>query len=399
MKDDKHWSREEFVKRFGNYQIEPGTPAMIANYGPGYRTIERSQMSLRGYLDQMRTTAGTPGELFVSAPVNPPLLGAVKALMQQPGPEDWFYADGNTHEVLLSVGGAKRGLPMHAHEASWLLQLRGSKKWYLYPSELNATFIPEAFYWELFTVTPNRWSTDLIEWIYSGKPQAPLTCILKPGELLLLPAGWHHATENMGESLSVGGQLFGLTATEEQLMAIFDATVPDILSPHQLVSEANLLWSWRRDHGHNFELEFAAGIAQAASERLQRSLRLEPGQMRVACLLIETRASTGELQAAMETMMQAMGDCAQLLRDGFYSEAEYSVYSTQLASSLQLAIESVAPGEFSRLKVNKRPVAEFLLNIYERAVGMLPRGSFLTWVRGLSLRLSKLSSSPRRLDL
>ena len=113
MKDDKHWSREEFVKRFGNYQIEPGTPAMIANYGPGYRTIERSQMSLRGYLDQMRTTAGTPGELFVSAPVNPPLLGAVKALMQQPGPEDWFYADGNTHEVLLSVGGAKRGLPMH----------------------------------------------------------------------------------------------------------------------------------------------------------------------------------------------------------------------------------------------------------------------------------------------
>ena len=48
------------------------------------------------------------------------------------------------------------------------------------------------------------------EWVEHDKhrlPLAPLECVQEAGEVVVVPAGWHHATLNLAESVGLAVEL------------------------------------------------------------------------------------------------------------------------------------------------------------------------------------------------
>ena len=149
-------------------KVNPRDAVQIAKYGPGERSVTDESMRFSEYLDRMRQNS-SEGELFVSENENSGLLEAVTSLIHHPGPERWFFRPDRQpeHRLLISVSAAERGLPMHVHGEAWLLQLRGAKRWYIYPSEANVSEIPS--HWELFSTPPGKWPSELSRWVHSGE--------------------------------------------------------------------------------------------------------------------------------------------------------------------------------------------------------------------------------------
>ena len=87
----------------------------------------------------------------------------------------------------------------HTHAPSWLYLATGLKLWFLSPYEQA----PPA---------EVQWSLPLDSWLQAGSNSsalenwAPLVCMQRPGDVLVLPAFWYHATASLGATLAVGRQ-------------------------------------------------------------------------------------------------------------------------------------------------------------------------------------------------
>jgi hypothetical protein len=108
---------------------------------------------------------------------------------------------------MLSIGGDGAGLGFHTHADTWLGLAAGEKRWLLFePGEFPADD----------PMFPNRMlSTALLMQLWPGNSSSasatdsmprPMECIQHSGEIMYLPSGWAHATQNLGDTIGVGGQ-------------------------------------------------------------------------------------------------------------------------------------------------------------------------------------------------
>ncbi|KAH8064584.1 cupin-like domain-containing protein [Aureococcus anophagefferens] len=87
--------------------------------------------------------------------------------------------------VQLFAGGDDAGATVHFHDAAYNLLVFGTKKWYLAPPADNAV-----------SAKPTR------AWVDAGGPK--FECDQGPGDLMLVPEGWAHATKNAGPAMGIG---------------------------------------------------------------------------------------------------------------------------------------------------------------------------------------------------
>ena len=101
--------------------------------------------------------------------------------------------------VQLALGPAGSGAPPHTHVTSWSLLTRGAKRWYLLPPSVGdrrAVFTPPV---------PHvaSWLARDLPAIARRSPAVLQTVVQRPGDVLMVPQGWWHATINLEESISI----------------------------------------------------------------------------------------------------------------------------------------------------------------------------------------------------
>lgn len=385
LKEDD-WSRDAVFQRFGGIPVQPRDAVEVAKHGPEGRGTPAT-MQFKAYLESMRLQANgtgtTVGDLFVSEDQNQVLLDAIKPLLKTPGPENWMFEKGrkSAHQLLISLSGPGRGLPMHVHGAAWLLQLQGIKRWYLYPPETNVSSIPRALMQELFHVVPERWSSQLREWVESGADLAPLSCVVSAGEMMLLPPGWHHATQNFGESVAIGGQLFGQTSTLEQIQALVEQSPKNWpTSAHQLYSEASLLHTSLahidepRQHDFSDGPAVVAAVIEASILRFERSLALDPTQTVVVQQLITIYAQHNKLDKALKLFEDKLLEIDAIYEKGFYSKEHHAIYSLQFATPILFNVE---PADLIEKEIDGVQVASIVNGILKLAAAVVPAHELL----------------------
>jgi ankyrin repeat protein len=95
-----------------------------------------------------------------------------------------------SRHLFVAAGKQAKGLPLHAHEATWALALSGKKNWFVAPPR------------EL----PVRPHTHFSEEFLAKVPELQ-RCAQREGEIVYLPAGWWHATFAKDDwTLTLGGQ-------------------------------------------------------------------------------------------------------------------------------------------------------------------------------------------------
>ncbi|KAL1515964.1 hypothetical protein AB1Y20_002577 [Prymnesium parvum] len=92
--------------------------------------------------------------------------------------------------IVLSLGGGLKGVEMANHGFAWIGLIAGEKLWYASPPE-----VPRP-------AGPSCSRRDQIEPL-----EGATICLQRPGEVMVVPTAWWHATCNLGEfTLGVGGQ-------------------------------------------------------------------------------------------------------------------------------------------------------------------------------------------------
>lgn len=91
-------------------------------------------------------------------------------------------------DYFLSVGQQGKGIPLHQHKMTWMAQLAGTKTWLVAPPG-QPPVEPYQHY------TADAAAANNLQ-----------RCTQQQGEVVVLPEGWWHNTENHGWSLGIGGQ-------------------------------------------------------------------------------------------------------------------------------------------------------------------------------------------------
>ena len=79
--------------------------------------------------------------------------------------------------------------------AAWNALVHGRKRWFLLP--------PAAVFGEYSGSSVRAW----VEQEKAQLPLAPLECVQEAGEVVFEPAGWHHATLNLADSVGLAVEL------------------------------------------------------------------------------------------------------------------------------------------------------------------------------------------------
>lgn len=104
------------------------------------------------------------------------------------------FLDALSNVRLLSLGGRPEGVQMSRHDSAWLATIAGAKLWHLAPRGVPQ---PQDRF------CPNRGKIDY----ELAAREGVIHCMANPGEVVVVPDGWWHATCNMMPyTLAVGGQ-------------------------------------------------------------------------------------------------------------------------------------------------------------------------------------------------
>ena len=98
-----------------------------------------------------------------------------------------------TSNIQFYLGGAGAGAQPHWHEAAWNWLVRGRKQWLMWPPE-TATYA-------------QRHPTLAIDGAIDEGGSQPLSCIQQPGDVVLVPPWWGHATINLEPSAGFATEL------------------------------------------------------------------------------------------------------------------------------------------------------------------------------------------------
>jgi hypothetical protein len=192
-----HWPLAQLTlttlrERFGNLRVTARHGDYVRDAFTKKRQV--SEMSLADYLDSVQGERGA-GEL-------PPYLGnqqlpELNALCRWP-PYFQHYKVARTW-----LGPAQTVTPLHCdYTENLFAQIWGRKRFVLYPPHharfLDARESNPVLYASKFN--PDAPDFDSFPQARQAKPTG---CVLKPGELLYLPAGWFHHVRALEDSLSV----------------------------------------------------------------------------------------------------------------------------------------------------------------------------------------------------
>lgn len=211
------WAAPALLRAHGAHTVLHEEMSHVAQYGAGDANSGEStvssdkQSTLRAALVRQRTAvAGSAAPFVFDKSASsiarsllaagdfsvPPVLGSVGA-----------------EELLLSLGAARGGLPMHAHGDTWLALTHGAKLWLTFePGELPTRNVSISEQLLTRRLAVQNAATVLETAAADGELAALLSleglhvCVQQPGETVYLPSLWHHATANLGEAVGVGGQ-------------------------------------------------------------------------------------------------------------------------------------------------------------------------------------------------
>eukprot|EP01043_Picozoa_sp_COSAG02_P066047 COSAG02_NODE_10153_length_2007_cov_53.860063_1_plen_498_part_10 len=223
----KFFSPSALLAAAGNASVQVGNAAEIVRahgQGPHTATLDAFVRQMRDplpedtpapYLFDRGAFFAQPGatELLSRLPFPPGLIHQ-RTQDEEPPSLMGFILDGNNEQGVpvpswdnyLLLGGNGSSVGFHAHADSVVALLFGAKRWFLYPPG---------------TTPRPRWRDPrgMQSWVWQhsrgeGEPAAVgtesgsemLECVQRPGEVLYVPEGWHHATLNYGETLAVAQQ-------------------------------------------------------------------------------------------------------------------------------------------------------------------------------------------------
>ena len=204
-------SKKSFVEAFGALTVNVGTGAELAQFG-GKNLFGSRQVSLREVVDKLEVVGGTSQEdasgdtaVFDMRVMQQPELAS--SFVQPTLFTDTFMNLRGARWNMLSLGGDGTGLGFHTHADTWLGLAAGAKRWLLFEPGHFPSHDPMFPNRMLSTgQLMQRWPGNISDADAAGSMRRPMECIQRVGDIMYLPAGWAHATENLGDTVGVGGQ-------------------------------------------------------------------------------------------------------------------------------------------------------------------------------------------------
>ena len=204
-------SKKSFVEAFGALTVNVGTGAELAQFG-GKNLFGSKPASLREVVDKLAAGSGTSEEdasgdtaVFDMRVMQQPELAS--SFVQPALFTDTFMNLRGARWNMLSLGGDGTGLGFHTHADTWLGLAAGAKRWLLFEPGRFPAHDPMFPNRMLSTAQlMQRWPGNSSDPDAAGSMPRPMECIQRAGDIMYLPAGWAHATENLGDTVGVGGQ-------------------------------------------------------------------------------------------------------------------------------------------------------------------------------------------------
>ena len=215
----QHWTREQFVERYGKTEVDVSRVAYSEHFG-----APAERMTLRKYVEEEMTLArSAPGDSAVGArryvfTVSAATVGlgccrddlTVDCCGQEIARDhplrddfsmDWIdrrFTAGSVPELF--IGAAGSGAQVHRHDGAINALVYGVKHWYLFPPT-QRKFAPDAF-----GMPVDEWVEQILPQLRQGGI-APIEFIQSAGEVVFVPHDWAHVIVNLADVVGVSAQL------------------------------------------------------------------------------------------------------------------------------------------------------------------------------------------------
>lgn len=347
----RSWTRAAVVESLGAKRIGLYDPILTAVFGPGI--AGGPSYALQDYLAAILDRSET-NELFTNSNVDPEFMRIAFQSIITPA-WDVLEAESSRHGQVFSLGPEKSGLAMHSHSLAWLAQLYGRKRFYLLPPKADLNALPAETYQQSFFRPPSAWSEVTLAGI--NAVPGSFTCVLMPGDLIVIPPFWYHATENLDEALAVGGQHFGYTLPETWTEADEFARFGEIDGIAQLYENMGNTRAKLADFfAQEGDVKRSMESKVAALKHLRKTVRLHPLKLSARRVLVSyagawAKSKKDHARAAEElrATFQMMEECLEL---GILDTKSF----VKIAKEVLLGYRNAYQGP--RLKSMGLPVAE-----------------------------------------
>jgi hypothetical protein len=236
-------------------------------------------------------------------------------------------------QLVLSIGNEGVGLPPHKHTAAWLALVVGYKKWSLLPPD---ALVDEDLYLKTALRPPSKWTSDHVELLRSQA--GLLQCVQKPGEVIVVPHSWWHATTNLGDAVGVGAQAQG-----------FDQPP---LVPERASVKMNLCSLWLTNRAQKGDL----GPGSKAVDLVRRVWQLEPLNVRhILAYAANLVAADLGLWRTLELLTDRASAAERLAAEGLISTRD----AQQLVGRLGMWLDNL-PGMMQTGERSRPPTEEFV---------------------------------------
>mmetsp|Transcript_2479 Transcript_2479/g.4367 ORF Transcript_2479/g.4367 Transcript_2479/m.4367 type:complete len:399 (+) Transcript_2479:3-1199(+) len=136
-----------------------------------------------------------------------------------PSPE-WAYRPDDC-EGIIAVDGIGSSHGFHCHDPVWNTQVSGTKHWWLLEPFYGSNVLDPHGYMDWGGAPKLPHSNDIFEFPNAcamlkevKPPEGAIKCVMQPGEMIILPDSWMHATCGLTEFTIAAGGWLGGTAEE-----------------------------------------------------------------------------------------------------------------------------------------------------------------------------------------
>ena len=321
----ERWRKAALLRDHGDARVEVGDPAEIVAFGGTGSAFTTLARFVGGF---GRNGASTDRFVFDSSELLQQ-RPALRSDFATPAPFEQMMAeeDGGASWQMLSIGDEGGGLSFHSHGESWLGLVHGAKRWLIYPPG----GAPRELFESLGPIAPRMrdWARESLPQLQRHAPPAA-DCLQTAGEAVYVPAGWLHATLNVGETIGAGGQAHWSASARRDLA---------LSAPHDMEALRNLGLA----SGHLGEKELAV-------QHLTQALELGGGEdVSLLIKLVEASGRLGRQAEAAAHAQKALGLLGGLADatargDGNVASTGLAAYYYALASlmgSLGAPLETV----------------------------------------------------------
>ena len=211
----EQWSPGEVARLLGAAPVTMNiTAGYLADYLQVYRAGFRPShtQSLGDFVARMDREPHRAELLFEHEGMNPELHRTLRRhVTLPPSSMSSILGDASLPMMLLTMGTAGAGVPMHHHDEAWLAQLTGAKRWWFLPPDADLSTLTPRQYRAILLTPPSHWPAELLARPPAGSPPPEPTAVASmwshdvfAGEMIFLPRGWYHGTSNLGPGVAIG---------------------------------------------------------------------------------------------------------------------------------------------------------------------------------------------------